>query len=276
MGELRIAHAEPTVAGYVARMTSGPVIETDLTFDTVTELRSLADRFIELVTDGDRDASIQACSSWTVADLALHVGDAWRFWAHIVRDNVTDRGALRDITSFAPSAPDQLTDGLQRELDALLEALTSSDMESTVWTWTGANRPIAWVARRLLHETGVHLHDAATALRQPFDISPAVAADGIDEFLTWFAATERGDGELKVGGTVHLHCTDTEPGQGEWFVSAMKEPAATFTREHRKGDAAIRGTALDLLLWLWRRTADVEVIGDKVVARRFRAFTLLD
>jgi len=31
-----------------------------------------------------------------------------------------------------------------------------------------------------------------------------------------------------------------------------------------------------LLLWLWRRTADVEVIGDKVVARRFRAFTLLD
>ena len=145
-----------------------------------------------------------------------------------------------------------------------------------MWTWTGASRPVTWVARRLLHETGIHLHDAATAVRQSYDIGADVAADGIDEFLTWFAASERGDGEMKVGGTVHLHCTDTEPGQGEWYVSAMKEPAATFTREHRKGDVAVRGGALDVLLWLWRRPADVEVIGDEVVARRFQAFTVLD
>jgi hypothetical protein len=80
---------------------------------------------------------------------------------------------------------------------------------------------------------------------------------------------------MKVGGTVHLHCTDSElpDGAGEWFVSAMKEPKATFTREHRKGDAAIRGQAQDILMWLWRRGSDVEVVGDKVVARRFQAFT---
>ena len=34
--------------------------------------------------------------------------------------------------------------------------------------------------------------------------------------------------------------------------------------------------ASDLLLWLWRRTSDVDVIGDEIVARRFRAFTRLD
>ena len=112
------------------------------------------------------------------------------------------------------------------------------------------------------------------------EFDAAVAADGIDEWLTWFAALERADGEMKVGGTVHLHCTDAElpEGAGEWFVSAMKEPKATFTREHRKGDVAIRGQAHDILMWLWRRidsrsSSSIEIIGDEVVARRFQAFT---
>ena len=116
----------------------------------------------------------------------------------------------------------------------------------------------------------------AKTVGEPHDIPTAVAADGIDEFLMWHAASERREGEKKVGGTVHLHCTDADlaDGAGEWFVSAMKEPAATFTREHRKGDAAIRGRAHDILMWLWRRDAGpVDVIGDHDVARRFRAFT---
>ncbi len=144
-----------------------------------------------------------------------------------------------------------------------------------VWTWTGSTQPVAWVARRMTHETMVHLWDAGQAIGLDFEFAPEVSADGIDEWLTWFAAGERAEGEMKVGGTVHLHCTDSElpDGAGEWFVSAMKEPKATFTREHRKGDAAIRGQAQDILMWLWRRGSDVEVIGDKVVARRFQAFT---
>ncbi|WP_394933758.1 hypothetical protein [uncultured Ilumatobacter sp.] len=53
----------------------------------------------------------------------------------------------------------------------------------------------------------------------------------------------------------------------------MKEPKATFTRSNRKGDAAIRGPAQDILMWLWRRSSNIEIIGDEVVARRFQAFT---
>ena len=60
-------------------------------------------------------------------------------------------------------------------------------------------------------------------------------------------------------------------------MSGVKEPNCTFTREHRKGDAAVRGRAHDLQLWLWRRNgekpAEVEIIGDDVVARRFRAYS---
>ena len=49
---------------------------------------------------------------------------------------------------------------------------------------------------------------------------------------------------------------------------------ATFTREHAKGDAAIRGRSADLLLWLWKREAGrIEILGDAAVADRFRNYT---
>ncbi len=123
----------------------------------------------------------------------------------------------------------------------------------------------------------MHRFDAAHAVGDTYEVPTVVAADGIDEFLMWFAGTERREGEMKPGGTVHLHCTDTTEADiagGEWFVSSLKEPICTFTREHRKGDAAVRGRAHDILMWLWRRSDDgIEIIGDEVVARRFRAYT---
>ena len=61
---------------------------------------------------------------------------------------------------------------------------------------------------------------------------------------------------------------------GEWLVSDLDANGATFTREHAKGDAAVRGRAADLLLWLWKRDAGpIEILGDDTVANRFRNFT---
>jgi hypothetical protein len=50
------------------------------------------------------------------------------------------------------------------------------------------------------------------------------------------------------------------------------------TREHKKGSVALRGTASDLLLVLWRRLPVdiVEVIGDSSVAERFLLRSDLD
>jgi hypothetical protein len=49
----------------------------------------------------------------------------------------------------------------------------------------------------------------------------------------------------------------------------------TVTREHAKGDAALRGPAADLLLALWHRLPldDLDVVGDRAVAERFVART---
>jgi hypothetical protein len=44
------------------------------------------------------------------------------------------------------------------------------------------------------------------------------------------------------------------------------------THEHGKGDAAVRGPASELLLWVWGRpTHDLQIFGDEAVAAAWRA-----
>lgn len=247
-----------------------------LPYDAIEHIRLDGTEFIRLMSDADPTLSVPACPDWRLNDLAIHVAHTWNHWAGVVSMQITDRNDIRNIAELKQPSDhagviDMLFDAHVRLCDALHEA----DDQAQVWTWTGSTQPIAWVARRMTQETMVHLWDAGQAIGLDFEFAPDAAADGIDEWLTWFAAGERAEGEMKAGGTVHLHCTDDElpDGSGEWFISAMKEPKATFTREHRKGDAAIRGSAQAILMWVWRRGDDVEVIGDEVVARRFRAFT---
>ena len=62
----------------------------------------------------------------------------------------------------------------------------------------------------MTQETAVHRWDASNSVGIPYDIPVAVAADGIDEYLSWFAGPWcRHADATPVGGTVHLHCTDT-------------------------------------------------------------------
>ncbi len=158
--------------------------------------------------------------------------------------------------------------------------MPSDDTE--VWTWTGTNQPEIWVERRMTQETAVHRWDAANAVGIPYEIPAAVAADGIDEFLTWFAArrvSEGADaGRRQRAPALHRHRSRRGRRRlrlvnGEWLVTRLDESGIDFTREHAKGDAAVRGSANDLLLWLWRRRGGpVEILGDTAVAERFRAF----
>jgi hypothetical protein len=118
----------------------------------------------------------------------------------------------------------------------------------------------------------VHRWDAENAAGDAPPIDAELAVDGIDEFFEHFCDTGAADAEA-VGGTVHLHCTDAD---GEWLVT---EPVVggklAVTREHAKGDAAVRGSASDLLLLLWRRVelddGAFELFGDADVARRLVA-----
>jgi uncharacterized protein (TIGR03083 family) len=252
-----------------------------LPYDAIEHLRLDGTEFIRIVSQADPTLSVPSCGDWRLGDLAFHVAGAWNFWAEVVAGGLNDRTQIHDVVKLV--RPDEHAAVIDLLFDAhvrLCTALHDADPALRVWTWTGANQPIAWVARRMVHETMVHLWDAGLTQGYELEFDAVVAADGIEEWLTWFAALERAEGEMKVGGTVHLHCTDDElpDGAGEWFISSMKEPKATFTREHRKGDVAIRGQAHDIFMWLWRRIdsrseSTLEFIGDEVVARRFQAFT---
>ena len=117
----------------------------------------------------------------------------------------------------------------------------------------------------MAHETTIHRWDAQSATGAQAPIAPDLAVDGIDERLEHLVPSMEfnaaGAGALTgAGESVHLHCTDAD---GEWFLRFAPD-GFTFTREHAKGDVAVRGPASDLLLWLVGRgpLEVLEVLGD--------------
>ena len=262
---------------------AAPTPPTTLPYDPHAHLRTDAVRFLEVVADHGFEQPVPSCPGWNLGDLAWHLGGVWNFWGRIVAEGVTSGDTIGTWVRPTRPADDLLLDWVTAAHTALYSALARASDDTEVWTWTGSNQPEIWVERRMTQETAVHRWDAANAVGLPYEIPTAVAADGIDEFLTWFADDRRPDAE-PIEGTVHLHCTDTGDhvakssddrflANGEWLVKRLDESGIEFTREHAKGDTAIRGKANDLLLWLWRRDAGpVEILGDVAVAERFRAF----
>lgn len=256
-----------------------------LPYDAIAHLRTDSVRFLEIVADHGFGHRVPSCPDWDLGDLAWHLGSVWNFWGRIVAERVTSVDTLRRWQEPARPSDDLLLDWVAAAHTAMFSALARAGTGEEVWTWTGANRHTSWVERRMTQETAMHRWDAANAVRIPYEIPVAVAADGIDEFLMWFAGRGPAPDAAPVAGSVHLHCTDTDADvaegaddrsrvSGEWLVTQLDASGATFTREHAKGDAAVRGSAHDLLLWLWRRDAGpVEILGDSSVATRFRAFS---
>jgi uncharacterized protein (TIGR03083 family) len=254
-----------------------PPLPDPLPYDALGQLRTDAVGILELVARHGLDHPVPTCPGWRLGDLAWHLGKVWNRWAHIVAEGLTTSDEVAALDEAVRPGDDLLLDWVSTAHTALYSALTRSDDSTEVWTWTGehrqTNRPVSWVRRRMAQETAMHRWDVANAVGVPYEIPDVVAADGIDEFLMWFASRRKRDGAAPVGGTVHLHCTDTD---GEWLVTHLDESGIAFTREHAKGDTAVRGRANDLLLWLWGRAEEsVELLGDVAVAERFRGFPAL-
>jgi uncharacterized protein (TIGR03083 family) len=235
----------------------------------LTTLRRDAVALLAAVGDAGPDAPVPDCPGWTAADLAWHMADVWSWWATIVAERATSPGdgpPLERPASFTETVA--VAEHWGRRLD---DVLTATDPGTSHWTW-GSDKTTAFVVRRMAQETAVHRLDAERAAGRTYAIDPALAADGVDEFLFEFLMW-KDENAAPVAGSVHLHCTDVA---GEWLV-VDNDGGAVVTRQHAKGDAAVRGPANDLLLVLWRRMPldGVEVIGDRGVAERFVARTKL-
>lgn len=223
-------------------------------------------RRLAAASERDMRAQVPGCPGWRVADLVWHMGSVHSFWAAIARDELQDPSGVR-----RPDRPaaEELLDWYLSNLSATVDALRAADPAASVWSWS-SEKNVAWILRRMAHETAVHRWDAESATGRPQAIDPSLAVDGIDEFLEFFITTEGDAPELSV----HLHATDTE---GEWLAT-IRDGRLVVDHHHRKGDVAVRGEASALLLLLWGRVpeAEVDVHGDRAVLFRFLEMAELD
>ncbi|MFZ9482914.1 MAG: maleylpyruvate isomerase family mycothiol-dependent enzyme [Ilumatobacteraceae bacterium] len=224
------------------------------------------ERFIAACERAEASAEVPGCPGWTVSDLVFHAYEVQYIWHRVVAER---RDAFEGLRLPTRHEGDVAIEVLRGEHAAYTAVLRAAAPETPQWTWVGM-RDLGWLARRMAQEFLVHRIDAEQVTGVVGDVSPEFASDGVDEFLTVFMNQSNGS----VTGTVHLHCTDVE---GEWMVRPEGDTLAV-TREHAKGDCAIRGRAVDILLALGRRgpLSASEVIGDAALAESFVAASSLD
>lgn len=209
---------------------------------------------------------------WTVEHVLRHTGKVhlWVAAALRCRPETPPSQIRRD--GGMPHGP-ECVEAYRAALDVVLTEFERLDADHPVPTMVGPGA-VAWWIRRQAHEVAVHRFDVSDAISAGGGpdapaLDPAVAADGVDEWVYVFVDRLARAGRLPAsldGRSIHLHGTDTS--QAEWHL-AFGAGAAVVTREHRKADVALRGTAQELLLALWRRRPleALDTVGDTGVAR---------
>jgi uncharacterized protein (TIGR03083 family) len=227
--------------------------------DYLSHLEADGHAFAAAVAAAPSDAPVPCCPDWDVAKLQSHLTNV-HMWVEAI---VTTRAGQR-VDARTLDRPESFEAGLA----ALLAALRSVGDDEQVWNWSaGAPDVASFWKRRMAQETAVHRRDAQAAAGSPQPIDPTLAADGIDEYLaTFLRRMVAEDGAARLPGSLHLHTTDAP---GEWTVT-FADGKADVRTEHGKGDAAVRGPASDVLLWVWNRGGQVETFGDDAVLEAWR------
>lgn len=220
----------------------------------------------------DLRVPVPSCPGWSVADLTAHMCRVWSWAASIVRtgtradpEELPESLGGAELIALAEKAAGQVT-----------ESLEQSDPESNCWTFGEPRTRLFWFRRQAL-ETAVHAWDAQRALSQPDPLDAALAADGIDEFLTVLLPRRVAQHPQGwTGQSLHLHSTDPQEHEGledEWMLRLGPEGAVVAERGHGKGDVALRATASSLYLWCLNRmpSTELEILGDSSLADRWTA-----
>lgn len=253
---------------------------SDSPLDHETYCAAVADQIARLadVLDpadpADLAVGVPTTPGWDVTAVVKHLGVIHRWAAQMVRDGMQDRLDFKAIEGRAPAEGQSWADWMRAGGALLVGQLRGHAPDTPVWTW-GPGATVGWWARRMTFESFVHGADVVLALGGEPALSPDLAVDGVDELLGNLLAAAvfapavadlRGDGE-----TLHLHATDAD---GEWMITLTAD-GFTWEHGHGKGDVAVRGPAVDLLLLAYgRRAADdprFERFGDAGLLDRWLA-----
>ena len=231
-------------------------------------LDALRDRSKALLVSAptDLEAPVRSCPGWTVAKLVAHIGGVWGWAAAVVRTgDRADHPSLPEGLSGA-----ELLEWAEQQARLALDALGTADPESSCWTFGEPRSRRFWFRRQAL-ETAVHAWDVQQAVAHPEPMTPELASDGIDEFLTLMLPRnlrQRSGGW--TGQSLHLHSTD---GNGEWLLQLGPDSAVSFEHSHGDADVALQGTVSSLYLWCLNRIPlnEIKVFGDRAVADQWTA-----
>ncbi|MEV6112934.1 maleylpyruvate isomerase family mycothiol-dependent enzyme [Streptomyces sp. NPDC052109] len=217
-------------------------------------------RFTEVVEGADPARAVPSCPGWNLADLSRHVGALQRWFCTLLTGLVQEPPRSRDVELGLPEHPRDYPDWVAAGVPVVAAVLRDTDPDAPMWVW-GEDPHARFWARRMLFETLVHRVDAERAVGLVSDIDPALAADGVDEFLVNLphaglfapAVTKlRGAGELLA-----FRCADVGGGAGEeWLVRLEPDgfrPVVRAVEESEPVTAAVRGQAANLLLLLYGR-----------------------
>lgn len=221
------------------------------------------------------DAAVDHCPGWTVADLVAHVTDVHWFWGTIAEERLM--APPDEARRPARVADAGLLDAFEAGARRLVDVLRSADQQATVWTWAPHQQDIAFITRHQVQEAAVHHWDAVNAAAGSLAISAPIAADSIDEFLTFSVSSEADPAEPArppLDGSFALRPTDAD---AAWtLIDGGTAGTVRFDREAGDGVPAITASASDLLLWLYGRVKlDTPRVPEDLVSR-FRALCFTD
>jgi uncharacterized protein (TIGR03083 family) len=223
---------------------------------------------IDLVRSSPAQA-VPTCPGWDIARLVGHNSRVHRMAAVVVREQRIERPAPTD-TLPPPESPDDLPAYVSEGLDQLVSVLSNTSPSSPAWNMVNEPAIASFWSRRMRHETFVHRADAELAAGHELTATDVhLSIDGVDEFFMMFRSRVLPQHpSASLDGSLHLHATD---GPGEWMIH-LHDGQLTVEHGHGKGDAAVRGTSMDLLLAVWGRYSffdgQFERFGNEDVVRR--------
>lgn len=225
--------------------------------------------------EGNLYAQVEHCPEWNVADLVWHLTEVHWFWATIVEERLEGR----PDESKRPQRPDDehLVDTCRLEARRMVDVLAAAEPSAHVWTWAPTEQRVAFVTRHQVQEAAVHHWDARHAAGGRLSIEPLVAADGVDEFLTFSLSTDADPADPPrpaLDGTFVLRCEDVD---AAWTVTDGGTPGTVAsTKGSTPGAPELTTTASDLLLWLYGRVALTSGPVPYELLARFQALSFTD
>ena len=215
--------------------------------------------------DAQPAPAVPSCPGWRVTNLVLHLGTVHRYVARVIAERLPDPPAEEDLTWLAapgecagwlpPGAvpgdaalPTALVDWFAAGAADLRAQFQAAGPDEAVWTWSAAHTVGFWQRMQAI-EAAVHRWDAQAAVGVAEPVDAALAADAVGQTFEIMAPMRRA---LK----------HAPPGQGERFgfrrtdgadYWAIRCDGPTVVRHDGPCDVELRGTASDLMLFLWQR-----------------------